>query len=79
MKNSKKSKLGKIISKSLIDLEKNQNWLSEQIGVNREQISLYVTGKSIPSAQRLYFLSRALNVSIEILAQAIIEEGHKIT
>lgn len=45
----------------------NQTWLANTIGVQRQTISLYVTGQSRPDTDNLRKISEALNISSDWL------------
>ena len=59
--------LSNLIKKRLKELEKNQSWLADQIGVTSATVSFYTHGKSIPSNDVLKKLSSALEVPYKTL------------
>lgn len=74
MNKKKISALGKVILKKLVDIEKTQSWLANEIGTTPERISSYVTGRSIPSVITLYKISLAIGVDSTVLINSIISE-----
>jgi putative transcriptional regulator len=44
---------------------RTQNWLSEQVGVNKATISLLINKKSIPTLPVAYRIAKILGVKIE--------------
>jgi len=65
--------LGSLIKKRLLELGKNQSWLSNESGVPRQAISLYVLGRSFPSEETLQKILSSLDVSYETLEDLINE------
>ncbi len=70
--------LGRLIAKRLIDLDKNQRWLSEETGIQQCSIVTYCNGKAVPSAQNIYKLAVALNFTTDTLIHAIVHETEQI-
>ena len=77
-KKTKYCALGRLIAKRLIDLDKNQRWLSEETGIQQASIVTYSNGKVIPSAQNIYKIAVALNFSTDTIIQAIIHDTEQI-
>ncbi len=77
-KKTKYCALGRLIAKRLIDLDKNQRWLSEETGIQQASIVTYCNGKVIPSAQNIYKIAVALNFSTDTIIQAIIHDTEQI-
>ena len=53
--------LGLLIKSRLVELEQNQSWLANEIGVTKQAVSLYIKGKAFPSEAILRKLSSSLN------------------
>ncbi len=70
---------GKIIAKQLIDKGKSRSWLANSIGVTAVSVSKYCNGKAVPSTEVLYRISKLLDIRMDILADAIMQEGRKST
>lgn len=73
-KKSKYCAFGRLIAKRLIDLDKNQRWLSEETGIQQCAIVNYCNGKVIPSVQSIYKLAVVLDFTTDTLIQAIVNE-----
>lgn len=69
-----KTELGKIILLKLRDLNKSQKWLSERTGYSYIHIHSIISGKMNPSIKCLHEISKALNIPIGELAEAIEKE-----
>ena len=54
--------LSNLIKSRLKKLKRNQSWLAEQIGVSRQAVSFYATGKTIPQDGTLNRLFAILKV-----------------
>ena len=62
--NSKKNReLSDLVKKRLEELEQNQSWLAEQLGVSRQAVSLYAQGKSLPKGEKLEQLLKIINLN----------------
>lgn len=77
-KKSKYCALGRLIAKRLIDMDKNQIWLSRETGIQQSSIVTYCYGKVVPSAQNIYKIAVALNFSTDTIIQAIIHDTEQI-
>jgi putative transcriptional regulator len=59
----------KLMESKLRDVMKEQgrtqNWLSEQVGVNKATISLLINKKSVPTLQVAYRIAKVLGKRIE--------------
>ena len=73
-KTKKHCALGKLISKRLVDLEETQDWLAKTSKIQPCLISKYCTGNSIPSAQNIYKLAVTLEIDIDKILKAIMDE-----
>lgn len=51
----------------LIDMEISQAELSEKTGLTQATISRYLNGKMVPTGDKLYILSKTLNVSVDYM------------
>ena len=56
-----------LIKKRLKNMNKNQSWLAEQLGVRSKTVSSYVTRRSIPNRTRLRRLFTTLQVDYQTL------------
>ncbi len=70
-----KTPLGKLILRELYLQGKNQRWLAEQIGVNPNHICVLLSKTKFPRSDTLLKISKALNIDIAELYQAIEESG----
>lgn len=59
-----KKELGHNIQKFIKRTNITQNELADTIGVSRAMMSRYITGTSVPGADKLYLLSKLLNCSV---------------
>ena len=66
--------LGKLISKKLIDMGKNQKWLAETIGINKVSLSKIIIGDQIPSVHTLSTISKSIGIDCNYLIEAIINK-----
>jgi ribosome-binding protein aMBF1 (putative translation factor) len=60
-----KNKLSELISKRLQELGKSQGWLSREIGVEKQTISLYVHKKTLPKHNNAEKIFSALKINSE--------------
>ena len=65
MGNQRNKWLGEMITAGLNQGGYCQSWLAEQIGVSRQAVSLYVSGKSFPKEETLGRLVEVLELGIE--------------
>lgn len=78
MKRIKKyCELGKLIGRRLVDLDKSKIWLSESTQIQPSLISKYCTGQAIPSTISVYKLSETLEVDVNDIIHAIINERNR--
>lgn len=68
-----KTPLGKLILTKLYLKGKNQEWLAEQIGVNPNHISVLCSKIKCPRIDTLYKISKALDIEMSELFQAVSE------
>jgi transcriptional antiterminator len=64
-------RLGRTIDERLIELNKTQNWLAEQMGVTKQSVSLYVQGKTLPAEEKLVSLFSALQLPYKTIDDLI--------
>lgn len=63
-----------MVLKRLIDLGMSQDELAKKVKVQPCSISNYCLGKAFPSAQTVYRLANALNLSTDELIETMINE-----
>lgn len=57
-------KIERIVTSRLKEMGRNQTWLAEQIGVSRQQVSLFLKGSRGMSMPRLVKLMKVLGLEI---------------
>lgn len=68
-----KTPLGKLILKNLYLKGKNQVWLAEQIGVKPNHICVLCSKTKNPKFETMKKLSKALDIELEDLYKAVVE------
>ena len=70
-----KSRFGMLICKHLTQMGKNQKYLAEKTGFSQFYICEILNGKHNPSVKAIYNISKATGISIEELAEALLDES----
>lgn len=60
-----------LISDRLEELDENQSWLAQQVGVCKAMASRYVHGKSIPKPLVLKKISKVLGISYDVFKEIL--------
>lgn len=68
------SRIGMVIISNLKARSKTQTWLSSECKVTKSHISKIICGKTNPSLRVLHAIARSLNISKDILAEALFDK-----
>lgn len=70
-----KSSFGMVISKRLVEINKNQTWLASECCVTKGQISHIIVGRSKPSFGVLRAMATSLDIDISDLVKALLDKS----
>lgn len=70
-----KTPFGVLICNYLTEVGKNQKSLAQESGLSQFYVSSILSGKSIPSVQTIYSISKATGISMEKLTSALLDKS----
>ncbi len=74
-KKSRYRKFGLLVYKRRHEMQLSQEQLAELLDISVQQVRNYESGRSRPSVERLFDLSRKMNVTVECLMLSVSEEA----
>lgn len=75
MRTNNKTTFGLLIVNKLEEMEKNQSYLAQEVGLTQVSVYRFLTGQSVPTVKTLYSISKVIGISIEELAKALLDES----
>lgn len=75
MRTDNKTAFGLLVINKLEEMEKNQAYLAQEVGLTQVSVYRFLTGQTVPTVKTLYSISKATGISIEKLAKALLDEG----
>lgn len=75
MRTDNKTTFGLLIVNRLEEMEKNQTYLAQEVGLTQVSVYRFLTGQSVPTVKTLYSISKVTGISIEKLTEALLDES----
>lgn len=75
MRTDNKTAFGLLVVNRLEEMEKNQAYLAQEVGLTQVSVYRFLTGQSVPTVKTLYSISKVTGISIEKLAEALLDES----
>lgn len=75
MRTDNKTTFGLLIVNRLDEMEKNQAYLAQEVGLTQVSVYRFLTGQSVPTVKTLYSISKVTGISIEKLTEALLNES----
>lgn len=75
MRTDNKTAFGLLVVNRLEEMEKNQAYLAQEVGLTQVSVYRFLTGQSIPTVKTLYSISKVTGISIEKLSEALLDES----
>lgn len=71
---SNKPPLGTLISVTLLEMQKTQKWLSNDIGTDHVYLNRIITGRATPSLRMLGRIAKSLDINAKELVDTLLIE-----
>lgn len=75
MRTDNKTAFGLLIVNKLEEMEENQAYLAQEVGLTQVSVYRFLTGQSMPTVKTLYRISKVTGISIEKLTEALLDES----
>lgn len=75
MRTDNKTAFGLLIVNKLEEMNKNQAYLAQEVGLTQVSVYRFLTGQSVPTVKTLYSISKVTGISIEKLTEALLDES----